>query len=150
MIPAYGHERRGAPVFTDVMLDDKPVLLNSFVYEPDVVVVFAPSVINKGIDAGKGRHKDSILVLNAAGKNIIQDYKREYDFKRIYSVSASKIALEQIGRDIPNSAMLGALAFSGIVNIESVIKSIEEIFPAQKGKKNGQAARKAYEQTREL
>ena len=30
-VPAYGHERRGAPVFTDVVMDDKPVLVNCFV-----------------------------------------------------------------------------------------------------------------------
>ena len=149
-IPAYGHERRGAPVFSDVMLDDEPILLNSFVYEPDVVVVFAPSVINKGVNVGKGRQKDSILVLNANGDAIIQRYKREYDFEHIYYVGASKIALEQIGKDIPNGAMLGALAYTGIVNIESVMKSLEEIFAAERGKKNAEAAWKAYNQIREL
>ncbi|NJD01076.1 MAG: pyruvate ferredoxin oxidoreductase, partial [Ruminiclostridium sp.] len=28
-IPSYGHERRGAPVFSDVIIDDKNVLLSS-------------------------------------------------------------------------------------------------------------------------
>jgi 2-oxoacid:acceptor oxidoreductase gamma subunit (pyruvate/2-ketoisovalerate family) len=149
-IPAYGHERRGAPVFSDVIRDDKPILLNSFVYEPDVVIVFAPSIINKGIDVGKGLHKNSMLVLNANGETIAQGYKIKYDFKRMYYVDASKIALEQIGKDIPNGAMLGALAYTGVVNIESIMKSLEEIFGAEMGKKNAAAAWKAYKQTREL
>jgi 2-oxoacid:acceptor oxidoreductase gamma subunit (pyruvate/2-ketoisovalerate family) len=149
-IPAYGHERRGAPVFSDVILDDEPILLNSFVYEPDIVIVFAPSIINRGIDVGKGRQKDSILILNAHEEAIVQRYKKEYDFKHIYYVCASKIALEQIGKDIPNSAMLGALAYTGIVGIESVMRSLNEIFKNERGKKNAGAAREAYKQVQKL
>ena len=55
--PAYGHERRGAPVFSDIMVDEKPILLNSFVYDPDIVGVFDASVMAKGIDIGKGIHE---------------------------------------------------------------------------------------------
>lgn len=46
-IPAYGHERRGAPVYTDVVVDNEPILLNCFVYEPDIVLVMDPSVREK-------------------------------------------------------------------------------------------------------
>ena len=42
-LPAYGHERRGAPVFADVMIDEVQILLSSFVYDPDCVMLFDPS-----------------------------------------------------------------------------------------------------------
>ena len=43
-IPAYGHERRGAPVYADIIIDGKEILLNSFIYEPDIVVVLDPFI----------------------------------------------------------------------------------------------------------
>ena len=53
-VPAYGHERRGAPVFTDVVMDEKPVLVNCFVYTPDIVVVMDETIIQKHVDVAQG------------------------------------------------------------------------------------------------
>ncbi len=146
-IPSYGHERRGAPVFTDVMIDDQQILLNSFVYEPDMVVVFAPSVITQGIPIEKGIHENSILLINTADEFLLEQLKRGYIFKDIYYVNATQVALDQIGRDIPNSAMLGALCRTGIVGIRSIIQAFKEIFKAANGERNARAAQKAYEET---
>lgn len=148
-IPAFGHERRGAPVYSDVMIDRQPILLNSFVYEPDVVMLFAPAVIDQGIAIEEGIHKKSILVINTEDKQLLERLEKEYLFNKIYYVSATQIALEQIGRDIPNGAMLGAFAKTGIVKIDSVTQSLKEIFKNREGERNAQAAQKAYEKTRE-
>ncbi len=57
-VPAYGHERRGAPVYTDVMVDQKPIQVNCFVYEPDIVVVLDEFIVEKhGIDVGRGKER---------------------------------------------------------------------------------------------
>lgn len=145
-IPAYGHERRGAPVFADVMIDERHILLNSFVYEPDIVVVFAQSVLDHGVPIATGIHKNSILVMNTGDKSLLEKLKKEHIFKEIYYVDATRVALEQTGREIPNSAMLGALARTGIVGIDSALSSLKEFFN-QHGGKNAAAARAAYEKT---
>lgn len=147
-VPAFGHERRGAHVFADVMIDDQPVLINSFVYEPDVVMLFAPSVLDQGISIEKGIHHESILVINTGNEHLPQQLKETYIFKEVYYVDATRIALDEIGRDIPNGAMLGALACTGIVSIDSITQALVENFKPGEGERNASAARKAYEQTR--
>ncbi|MGE5339939.1 MAG: 2-oxoacid:acceptor oxidoreductase family protein [Candidatus Omnitrophota bacterium] len=148
-VPAYGHERRGAPVFSDVMISDERILLNSFVYEPDMVIIFDPSVITKGVDVGKGIQSQTILVLNADRDETAVNYRSAYPFQEIYHVNASGIAVRHLGRNIPNGAMLGALARTGIVKIESVIASIHEFF-GEKGEKNARTAEEAYEQVKKI
>lgn len=147
-IPAFGHERRGAPVYADVMIDHEPILLNSFVYQPDVVLLFAPSVIQQGIQIQQGIHADSILIINTADPLLPGQLKQTYHFKEVYHVDASAIALAEIGLDIPNGAMLGAIARAGIVQIQSVISALKENFRAKEGEQNARAAQNAYERTR--
>lgn len=143
-VPAYGHERRGAPVYTDLVLGNEPVLLNSFVYDPDIVLVMDETIIDKNIDVSKGKHDDTILVLNTDDETVIERYKK-YNFKEIYYVDGTNIAIKNIGRGIPNGSMLGALAATDVVNIESVEKAIKDTFNGKAGDMNAKAAREAFE-----
>lgn len=149
-LPAYGAERRGAPIFADVMVDDVDIHLTSFVYAPDMVVVFDPSVINKGMDIFSGVHPATELILNTSSPKVIDKYCSSVPWKKVYSIDAQKITLDTIGKDIPNSAMLGAVAFAGIVTIESIKKSLLEIFGKKAGELNVQAAEIAYAQTKQI
>lgn len=148
-IPAYGHERRGAPVNTSIIMDDKPVLLNTFVYEPDIVLVMDSSVVDKGVDISKGIHENSILVLNTEDEDILEEFKK-YNFKEIYYVDGTRIAFENIRKGIPNGSMLGALAGTGIVSIESIEKAIKSTFAEKAGDNNAKAAREAYEKVKKI
>ena len=150
MVPAFGHERRGAPVFTDLMIDNEPVLMNSFVYEPDIVVVFDDAMPDKKIDVSSGITKDAILVLNTANEEMAKHYKDTYDFKDVYYVDGTKIALDTIGKSIQNGAMLGALASTGAVKIDSVTAALKEFFGEKGGDSNAESARKAYENTKKI
>jgi len=143
-VPSYGHERRGAPVNTSIIIDDEPVLINSFVYHPDIVLVLDSSIIQKGVDISQGIHDGSILVLNTESENVLEIYKK-YNFKEIYYVDGTQVALRNIGKGIPNGSMLGALAGTGLVKIESIEKAIISAFGEKAGDKNAKAAREAYE-----
>ena len=77
---------------------------------------------------------------------MIRRYKDTYGFKKIYACNATEAALKNIGLNIPNSAMLGALAHSGVVEIGAVVSAVTESF-GKVGEKNGKAARYAYEHT---
>lgn len=150
-IPAYGHERRGAPVYTDMVIDDKPILTNCFVYEPDVVIVMDPNIIDKHkqVDVGKGRHKDTIALVNTASPEVARAYADAYHFKETYYADGTGIAVKHIGRGIPNGPILGALAKTGIVKIESVVGALKQVF-GKNGEKNANAAREAFETTAKL
>ncbi len=149
-IPAYGHERRGAPVYTDIRIDDEPVLANCFVYEPDIVLVMDETINEKNINVGNGIHEDTVLVINASDKSIAEKYKNDYGFKKVFYVNATDCAIKNIGLGIPNGAMLGALARTGAVMIESVESALQETFGERAGDKNARAAKEAYESTKEI
>jgi 2-oxoacid:acceptor oxidoreductase gamma subunit (pyruvate/2-ketoisovalerate family) len=141
-IPAYGHERRGAPVNTSIVVDEEPILLNSFVYDPDIVLVMDDSVVDKGIDVASGIHEDSILVLNTEDPEVVERYKG-FGFKEVYYVDGTQVALEKIGRGIPNGSMLGALSGTGIVKVDSVEEALKDWFKGKAGVLNAEAAREA-------
>ena len=145
-VPAYGHERRGAPVFAHIITDDKPVLLNCYVYEPDIVVVFDETIIDKHVNVGEGCHDGTILVLNTESPDVVEKYRKAYGFRDIYWGDGTGAALRNIGLSIPNSAMLGALAKTGVVGIEAVEHAIMDSF-GRVGEKNVKAARDTYEHT---
>ena len=146
-IPAYGHERRGAPVYTDVMVDDAPIKLNCYVYEPDIVLVLDAVMTDKHVDVGAGKHEDTVLVLNTADKSVARMYADRFGFKEVWYVDGTQVALDTIGRGIPNGSMLGALAHTGIVSVASLEEALKEFFGKKAGEMNANAARKAYEQT---
>lgn len=145
-VPAYGHERRGAPVYAHIIVDDKPVLLNCYVYEPDVIAVFDDKLIDMGVNVGEGCTEDTVMVLNTKDSEMVARYRKEYGFKTIYACDANDAAIKNIGVDIPNSSMLGALAKTGIVTIDAVTAAVVEAF-GKNGEKNGGAAKYAYEHT---
>jgi len=140
-IPAYGHERRGAPVYSDVIIDDKYIKLKSFVYNPDYVVIFDMSVIDKGVDVMAGATENTVFIINTPSVEDTMVFKNN----KVLYVDARKISIETINRDIPNAAMLGAMAGAGLVGIELVKQPIIKIF-GKAGAMNAEAAQRAYEQ----
>jgi pyruvate ferredoxin oxidoreductase gamma subunit len=138
-IPAYGHERRGAPVYADAIISRDPIKMKGFVYAPDYVAIFDDSVMDKGIDVMAGTSKDTVFIVNTP------ELKTQYPFSanKVFWVDAQTIALNTLKADIPNTAMLGALAGAQLVGIEAVISAITSKF--KKGAEaNVQAAREAY------
>jgi pyruvate ferredoxin oxidoreductase gamma subunit len=60
-------------------------------------------------------------------------------------VSATDLALKHVGRPVPNVPLLGGFAaMSGLIQLESVIKAINERFAGKVGAGNVAAAREAY------
>ena len=60
----------------------------------------------------------------------------------------AEIALEQVGRPIPNAVLLGSFAaLTGVIKIDSVIKAINTKFSGKIAEKNVKAAQVAYEKT---
>ncbi|HUS69778.1 MAG TPA: 2-oxoacid:acceptor oxidoreductase family protein [Anaerolineae bacterium] len=147
-LPAFGHERRGAPVFADVMIDEQPILLSSFVYDPDCVMLFDPSLVGMGINVGQGVRDHTVLVANAETMRSLPDEVTKLPWKETYCVNATTIALQAMGRPILNSPMLGALAKTGTVDLESVCQALVGVFGAIRGEGNVRAAREAYSQVR--
>ena len=139
-IPAYGHERRGAPVYADAMISRDPIKIKGFVYAPDYVVIFDVSVMDKGIDVMVGTSEQTVFIVNAPG------LKESFPFfhHKVFWVDAQEIALTALKIDIPNTAMLGALAGAELVGIEAIRAAIADKFKAA-AQPNLDAAQSAFE-----
>jgi pyruvate ferredoxin oxidoreductase gamma subunit len=142
-IPAYGHERRGAPVYADVIFSEEPIKVKSFVYDPDYIVIFDLAVLDKGVDIMAGSNPKSIFVINA--ECILPEYP--FVNHEVYYVGARGIALDTIGSDIPNSAMLGAMAGAGLVDINAVTEVVSNYF-GKAGNSNAKATKQAFDRLR--
>ncbi len=145
--PAFGVERRGAPVTAFCRVDDAPIDLRNQIYQPDHVVVLDPSLVEAaGIAAGL---KENGLVLINTNRH--PDFYRGLlgNGFRVLTVDASTLAARnRLGSDsnpIVNTAICGAFArATGLLDIEAVEHAIDEYVPI-KTNNNKQAAREAFE-----
>lgn len=124
--PEYGPERMGAPVVAFNRLSDKEIRTHAGIKEPDIVVVLDPTLIEVA-NVVDGLKEDGILLVNT--EETPEQLKKHYNLDnrkiKVYCVNASKIALETIGRDVPNTPMLGALVkVTGIFNYDTMMQSI--------------------------
>lgn len=101
--PAFGAERRGAPVMAFVRTDDKPITLRSQVLSPDFMIVQDDTLLlNPNLTAGL-KPKGAMLVNS---RKPVSDFAK---FKtRVVAFPATELAVEVIGRPIPNTALLAA------------------------------------------
>ncbi len=64
---------------------------------------------------------------------------------RLVTVPATRLALEYVGRPVPNAVMLGAFAgLTGRVSIDSVVEAIRMRFGGDLGERNAAAASAAF------
>jgi pyruvate ferredoxin oxidoreductase gamma subunit len=148
--PEFGPERRGAPVKAYTRISDEPIDIHCNVYEPNVVVVIDPTLL-KVVDVTEGLHEDGSVVINSqdAPEELRKIIKLEG--RKIWSVPASIIAREILGRDIPNTAMIAAaVRASDIVKIKGVEKAIEtfEYFTPKIVEMNLKVIEKAYSEAK--
>ena len=144
--PAFGPERRGAPVVAFVRIDnDKPIRVRAEIEEPDIVVVLAAELL-RVVDVGSGLKASGILVLNTpkAAEEII----KEFSFKwTLATVDATRIAREILGVPIVNTTMIGALLkAAGVIKLESLLEPLKHRF-GRLAEKNINAMQRAYEGT---
>ena len=143
--PEFGAERRGAPVRAYTRISDSPIKTRAPILEPDVVVVLDPSLPPSLYLAGL--RPGGMIVANT--KRSPEEFAREIGAEgyKVYTVDATRIALEVLGLPIVNTAMVGALVrVLPIVSLESVEKAILDTFPGRVGERNVKAARVAYEE----
>lgn len=138
--PEFGPERRGAPVKAFARVSDSYILTHQPVTEPDVSVLLDESLI-ESVDVAKGLG-DGILIVNSdKTPSELRLNQRLSSFKgKIYSVNASRIAIELIGKDITNTPMLGALVkATQIMPIDVLISKVVAMFEKKIGEKATQA-----------
>ena len=105
--PEFGPERMGAPIRAFTRISADPIKVHSQVYAPDIVIILDPTLVGK-VDVTKGLKKDSVILANYPGTPAELKKALNTD-KKCYTVNATKISLEEIGKPMANTSMLGAL-----------------------------------------
>jgi 2-oxoacid:acceptor oxidoreductase gamma subunit (pyruvate/2-ketoisovalerate family) len=141
--PAFGVERRGAPVTAFLRVANGPILLRCEVTEPDDLIVLDPTLIG-AIDVTTGLKPGGSILINSEGSP--DDYPELTKHFRVATVDASAVArrhgLGSKTQPIVNTAILGAFVpFLGLVTLESVCRAIQEDAP--RAEANIAAAREA-------
>jgi len=144
--PAFGPERRGAPVLAFDRVDTKnQIRVRSEIRQPDVVIVLDPTLL-RVIKVTTGLKDRGFLIINTrkTAEQIQQEVGGNW---KIAVCDATSIARELLGVNIVNTTMLGALLRAvPVVKMESMREPLEERF-GKMADRNFNALKKAYEST---
>jgi pyruvate ferredoxin oxidoreductase gamma subunit len=137
-IPSFGSERTGAPVVAYCRVAHRPIRSHDPVVEPDAVVVQDPTMLHvPGIL--DGLRPDGVLLVNSTRRP--DDLGLADSPARVCTVPATDLARTRLGRPLPNTALLGALAgLTGVVSLEAVQGAIRERFAGDAGERNAALA----------
>lgn len=142
--PAFGVERRGAPVVAYTRIDDKPIQLRCEIYKPDHIIVLDPTLI-LSTNVIVGLKEGGTILINS---DLPETFFNIPDGFKVNCIDANSIAVKyKLGtKAIPivNTAILGAFAaYTNTVSLEKLAEAIEEIVPT-KTKENIFAVEEAY------
>jgi len=148
--PAFGAERRGAPVAAFIRVDRDPILDRSQIYAPDHVVVLDPTLI-EATDVTAGLKAGGWVIINSP---LPPEGTPGLEAFRVATVDAGRIAaghgLGSPFAPIVNTAILGAFArATGLVEPGSLEKAILDQVPVS-AQANAAACREAFESTRTI
>jgi len=124
--PSFGPERRGAPMCAFTKLDDKPIGDRSAITRADFVVYLDSTLFGEGWESE----------LKEGGR-VLLNSPVAHDDPRVISLDASGISREVLGRDIPNTALLGALAcLSDALTMEDAREAVRQYMAPKLQEKN--------------
>jgi pyruvate ferredoxin oxidoreductase gamma subunit len=121
--PAFGAERRGAPVAAFVRMDSRPIRRHCQVQSPAFLIVQDPALLQvPGTLSGlttRGR-----ILVNGNEMAITRHGENESIL-----LPATRMALEHIGRPVPNTALLAAfLTLTGLLPLSVFLDALAERF----------------------
>ena len=108
--PEYGPERRGAPMRGFTRISENPIRRHCMIENPGIVIILDPSLMDSaaaGVTAGTD--KDTVFLVNTTQSPADTGKKLGVKGATVHTVDATGIALDSIGRPIPNMPMIGAL-----------------------------------------
>ncbi len=129
----YGAEKRGAPVVGFTRIEDVPIRRHTSKMSPDVVVLLDPSLAGI-IDITEDALKGASLIINSpkTKDDISRELGVDQSLFKVYVLDASKISKEELGKAIPNSPMIGAMAkVTGLFGEEELADAIRALFDEQ-------------------
>ena len=139
--PAFGPERRGAPVFGYTRIADRPITDRSEIAAADCAVVMDESLLSP-IFWGRTRCGGTVLV-NTRADNLTSAPSGI----RVVRFDAATLAQRILGKPIVNTALLGALlGEKHLIPLEAAERAVADEFRGESAVLNGRLLREAYVQ----
>ena len=105
--PEYGPERMGAPITAFNRISEDQIRVHSNIYDPDYVVVVDETLLHS-VHVTDGLKEDGAIIVNTPrSPKEVRSLLRGYQ-GRVFTVDARRISEETLGRNFPNTPMLGA------------------------------------------
>ena len=146
--PSFGSERTGAPVVSFCRISDTAIRTHEPIAAPDALIVQDVSLLGQ-VDVLGGLAADGFLLLNTTRtpKELgLTKAAAALPPGHFVTVHATELALEHVGRAVPNVPLLGAFAaLTGLISLEAVVAALEERFSVSVARSNAAAAAAAYE-----
>ena len=146
--PSFGSERTGAPVVSYCRIANTPIRSHEPVAAPDALIIQDVSLLGQ-VDVLDGMVPGGFLLLNTVRTPQelgLGTATATLPAGHLVTVPASELAMEHVGRPVPNVPLLGAFAaLTGLISLESVIAALEERFAGPLARSNSAAAEAAYE-----
>jgi pyruvate ferredoxin oxidoreductase gamma subunit len=147
--PDYGPEREGAPMRAYTRISEQPIRIHSAVYSPDIVVVLDPTLLDS-VPVTDGLKKNGVVLVNTPASAADIRKKIGLQSGKVYVVNASQISIDEIGRNIPNTPMMGAMIRAvPLLKMETILKDVEKKLKSKGDrivKGNHRAIQRAYEE----
>lgn len=144
--PSFGSERTGAPVVAFARIADTPIRVREPIMAPDALIIQDETLLD-AIDVFSGLVPNGYVLINST-RSFAELGLGEFDLAhdQFITVPATQLALEHLGRPVPNAVLLGAFAaLTEMVSLESVNHAITERFSSKLAVGNCAAATAAYE-----
>jgi pyruvate ferredoxin oxidoreductase gamma subunit len=127
--PEYGPERAGAPLRAYNRISQQLLRMHCPVLNPGVVAVVDATLLD-AMNVAEGALDDAIFVVNTskAPKEVREKIKAKTS-QKVYTIDATKISIETIGRPMPNTPMLGAVAkASAVLGLDVLVDEVKGSF----------------------
>jgi pyruvate ferredoxin oxidoreductase gamma subunit len=152
--PEYGPERAGAPLRAYNRISQKELRMHCPVLNPNVVAVVDATLLD-AMNVAEGAQDDAVFVINTAKspKDVREKMKAKAS-QKVFTIDATKISIETIGRPMPNTPMLGAVArASDVLTLEVLSQEVKGSFGKKFSQKiidsNIVAVRRGYEEVKQ-
>ena len=142
----------GAPMTAYNRISDTPIRVHSNIYEPDYVVVVDDTLL-ESVEVTKGLKESGAILINSNKKpEQLVEHLKGYKGK-VYTIDATKISMECLKANFPNTAMLAAIVkITGVMTKDALLKDMKESFKHKFARKpeviepNMMAIERAYDE----
>jgi pyruvate ferredoxin oxidoreductase gamma subunit len=150
--PEYGPERMGAPIQCFNRLSKNKISTYCGVTNPQIVIVVDHTLLDI-VDITAGLGDDGVIIVNSTAQPDQIRSKLNINGRKLYTIDATHISLEELRRFMPNIPMLGALLkITGLLTKEEAVTFLEDSFgkkfPPKVVESNVVALNRAFEEVK--